>query len=111
MNKLNLFRIPGMDGVNLLAEWITDPSSGEVIGLHARHERPEQFPECSGGGYIAWVQTSATPAARHQLVAGSPDDLTGLTISPSLWHRAKGEGNSPHRGCHGFIRSGRWEVV
>lgn len=108
---LDLFRIPGPDGIDLLAEWITDPGSGEVVGLHARHEHPDRFPECRGGGYIAWVPTSVTPEARHQLVAGSPDDLTGLTISPSLWHRAKDGGNSPCHGCHGFIRDGRWEVA
>lgn len=85
-----------VDPVRLWAPW-----------FHPR-KHPEQFPECRGGGYIAWVQRSVTPAARHQLAAGGPDDLIGLTISPSLWHRAKGAGNSPHHGCHGFIRDGVW---
>lgn len=105
------FTIPGQDGIDLIAQWIVDPASDDVIGLHARHVDPENWPECRGGGYIAWVHTAGTPAARHQLIAGGPDKPGELTISPSLWHRSRGDGNSPHRGCHGFIRAGRWEIA
>lgn len=112
----NPFTIEGADGIDLVAQWIVDPATDEVIGLLARHagEWGDRFPHCGGGGYIAWRQIPGiTLAARHQLVAGGPDDLASLTVSPSLWHRAKGSGseNSPHRGCHGFIRDGRWEIV
>jgi hypothetical protein len=112
------FLIPGTDGVDLWATWITDPTTGDTIGLHAHHPYVEindgRWPECNGGGYIAWVEVKGiTPVARHQLVAGGPGDVEALTITPSLWHRApsRGDSHSPHRGCHGFITAGRWEVV
>lgn len=112
------FVIPGPGDVDLHAQWIVRPDTDEVIGLLAHHPHEQmsagRWPECGGGGYIAWQQVPGyTPAARHQLVSGGPGDLAALTITPSLWHRAKASStaNSPHHGCHGFVRDGRWEPV
>jgi hypothetical protein len=97
--------------------------NGAIVGLIERHEHPEDFEVCAGGGYVAWVSVpDASPpiVARHVLVSGGPDDVEHLTISPSLWHRARDQSDtslplhangsrcSPLPGCHGHVRSGRW---
>lgn len=108
------------------ATWIVN-AAGEPIGLaeHHEHARLNQgaFPKCGGGGYVAWAHgdehTQIKPTG-HTLVSGGPGDEEHLTITPSLWHRARdqsdtslplhGNGSrcSPHPGCHGYIRAGRW---
>ena len=114
------FQIPGTEGINLVGSWLYDPRTLEqVIGLHLHHPYDEiragHWAGCCGGGYIAWTETPSTPAARHQLIRGGPDQLDELTINPSLWHRGRPpyavNGNSPHHGCHGYITDGTWVVV
>lgn len=114
------FRIPGTDGIDLIGSWIVDldrPAEDRVIGMHLHHPYGEihagKWPECGGGGYIAWVEAAGCKLTGHTLCRGGPGRLDELTITPSLWHRARGASgnNSPHRGCHGYLTDGRWVVV
>lgn len=118
-------RYADRDEVALVGSWITD-GGDRVIGIHLHHPYDElaagTWPRCGGGGYVAWVPGPGR-IALHELSAGGPDDVEHLTLSPSLWHRAKDQGDttlplhangsrcSPYRDCHGFVRNGRWVLA
>lgn len=112
------FRIPGTEGIDLIGSWLYDPDDlTRVVGLHLHHPYDEiaagRWAQCGGGGYIAWDECHGTRNTGHQMVRGGPDRLDELTITPSLWHRAKGHSgeNSPMHGCHGYVTDGRWVVI
>lgn len=123
-----VIRHVGSDVVALAGSWIVD-GDGVCIGLHLHHPYDEitegRWPKCGGGGYVAWsTGARGMLVARHTLVAGGPGEpVDALTLSPSLWHRARdqadetcpasgdGSRNSPHRECHGFVEAGRWRVA
>lgn len=89
------------------ARWISDPATGEVIGLHEQHDEGTAPPGCPGGGWVAW-KTAGAITARHELTDGGPDHPDRLTIRPSVLHQAREGGYILHPGCHGFITGGRW---
>lgn len=106
--------IPGGDGSHSVQFLYWTPEDGrpedEPYALLERHRhtaRPNEF----HSGYVAWRKPEGAHSAwivvQHQIVAGGPDEIAGLTLNPSLSCAYLRDQENPCQ-SHGFIRDGGW---
>lgn len=108
-------RLPGPDGaVALEGSWLCERGSDLPVGVHLHHPLDQQadgrWPDCAGGQAVAWAGHRPTG---HTLLAGDPGHEELLSIGGLIWHRGRGPfaDHSPHPGCRGVVRGGRWIPV